>query len=212
MKESRGRGRPREFDRDEALDRAMTLFWKRGYEATSLAELTSTLGIAAPSLYAAFGSKEKLFFEAVGRYGELFGTLDEEAAAAEPSVHAFVRALLHGAARAFTLPGRPRGCMVVCAATNCSVASADVERAMKKKRVDNERVLERRIRRAVTEGQLAAETDAAVWAKYVATVFQGMSVQARDGASQEALSAVADAALLAFPPPPPREGGRARSG
>lgn len=192
------RGRPRGFDRDEALETAMELFWGRGYETTSLSDLTSALGIAPASFYAAFGSKEKLFYEAVERYAAKYGALEPKALEGVHGARALVEKLLYGAAEAFTVKGKPRGCMVISAATNCGPASAAVETALRKQRIANERFLERRFADAIAEGELPKQANARVLAKYVATVFQGMSVQARDGASRADLRAVAELALAVF--------------
>jgi AcrR family transcriptional regulator len=195
VKEIRKRGRPRTFDRDAAIDAAMLLFWSRGYETTSLADLTAALGIAPASLYAAFGSKEQLFHEAIKRYGEKYGGFDPATLAAAPSARALVATLLQGAATAYTVDGQPRGCMVISAAANCSPDSADVERALRNTRRTNEAQLAKRLERAVRDGELSRGTDARTLAKFVATVLQGMSIQARDGANRSALLAVANAAL-----------------
>jgi len=195
VKEIRARGRPRSFDRDAAIDAAMLLFWARGYETTSLAELTEALGIAPASLYAAFGSKEGLFHEALRRYGEKHNGFDAAMVAAAPSARALIDAMLQGAAIAFTTEGLPRGCMVILAATNCGRESSAVERTLRDKRHANEADLAKRLKRAVADGELVATADPAGLAKFFATVLQGMSVQARDGADRQALLAVARAAL-----------------
>ena len=173
----------------------MRLFWARGYESTSLAELTEALGIAPASLYAAFGSKEGLFYEAVARYGEKYTGFDTAMVAAAPSARALIEAMLQGAAAAFTTDGLPRGCMVISAATNCGPESADVERALRDQRRANETHLANRLERAVAEGELTAGTDPGALAKFIATVIQGMSIQARDGADRHALLAVVGSAL-----------------
>lgn len=173
----------------------MLLFWERGYETTSLADLTRALGIAPASLYAAFGSKEGLFYEAIARYGEKFGGFDRALIAAAPSARALIGAMLEGAASAFTTEGLPRGCMVISSALNCAEESADVERALRDRRRANEHDLAKRLQRAQVEGELVSSADPGALAKYVATVIQGMSVQARDGAGRDELVGVARAAL-----------------
>jgi AcrR family transcriptional regulator len=198
MKQTRPRGRPRSFDREAAVEAAMLLFWERGYEATSLVDLTRALGIAPASLYAAFGSKDGLFYAAIERYGEKFGGFAPAMVAAAPSARALIAAMLEGAARAFTARGLPRGCMVISSALNCGVESADVERALRDRRRANEADLAARLRRARRDGELVSSADPDALAKYVATLIQGMSVQARDGADREALLAVARAAIAAL--------------
>jgi AcrR family transcriptional regulator len=188
----------------------MELFWSRGYEATSLADLTAAMGIAPPSLYAAFGSKEELFREAVARYGAKYSAIDAETFAAAPTARAVVERLLYGAAELFTLPGKPRGCMVITAAMNCSEGSQGVEAAMRAKRVLNEALLRKRVSRAIEEGELPSSADAGAMAKFYAAVLQGMSVQARDGATRAELERVAAMALALWPARPKKRGGARR--
>jgi AcrR family transcriptional regulator len=195
VKQIRSRGRPRTFDRDAAVEAAMLLFWDHGYETTSLADLTRVLGIAPASLYAAFGSKEGLFYEAIARYGEKFGGFDRAMLEAAPSARELGVAMHEGAASAFTSEGLPRGCMVISSALNCGPESADVERALRDRRRANERDIAARFQRARREGELASSADPEALAKYIATVIQGMSVQARDGADRDELLAVARAAV-----------------
>jgi len=195
VKEIRQRGRPRTFDRDAAIDAAMLLFWSRGYDTTSLADLTAELGIAPASLYAAFGSKEQLFREAVERYREKYGGFDPATLSAAHRARALIATLLQGAATAYTTAGQPRGCMIISAAANCSPDSAGVERALRDTRRTNEAHLAKRLERAVRDGELRRGTNPRALAKFVATVLQGMSIQARDGADRSALLAVASAAL-----------------
>ena len=194
MKQTRPRGRPRSFDRDAAVDAAMLVFWEGGYETTSLAELTAALGIAPASLYAAFGSKDGLFYEAIARYAERYGGFDSAMVAVAPSARELIVAMLEGAASAFTRPGLPRGCMVIGSALNCDSESGDVQRSLRDRRRANERDLCKRLQRAHADGELVAAADPAALAKLVATLIQGMSVQARDGAGRAELLAVARAA------------------
>lgn len=186
MKEIVTRGRPRLFDREEALDKAMELFWERGFETTSLSDLTTALGIAPASFYAAFGNKEQLFLETVKRYDTKFGALDEHTLDGVRSVKELVRRALTSAAEAFTVRGKPHGCMVISSATNCS--SEVVEGAMRRQRIRNEKALEKKLL------ELNATRPKAT-AKFVATMIQGMSIQARDGATRVHLLEMIDAAL-----------------
>lgn len=197
--EPRTRGRPRSFDRDAALERAMLLFWRRGYEATSISELTAEMGITPPSLYAAFGDKQRLFREAVQRYLAQSGPCSAQVFAEEPTARAAIERLLRSAAEELTRRDRPSGCMVVTAATNCCPESADIQADLAALRAQSAERLQARIARAVTEGELPAGTDAAGLATFYTTVIQGMTVQARDGASRDALLAAAAAALRAWP-------------
>ncbi|MFD9420330.1 TetR/AcrR family transcriptional regulator [Streptomyces goshikiensis] len=191
------RGRPRSFDRDAALDTAMRAFWERGYEATSISDLTRELGIGAPSLYAAFGDKRKLFDEVVVVYGSRYADFAAVALAEEPTARAAVGRILREAAEIYTDPAHPPGCLVISAATNTT--SADVADALRRRRDDNLAMFESRIRADVATGALPAGTDARALARYAGAVLQGMSQQSRDGATRAELEAVAELALLAWP-------------
>ncbi|MFK4068624.1 TetR/AcrR family transcriptional regulator [Streptomyces sp. NPDC029674] len=191
------RGRPRSFDRETALEQAVRTFWENGYEATSVSDLTRVMGIGAPSLYAAFGDKRKLFDEVVVRYGATHGSFGGRAFDEEPTARAAVSRLLHEAAAEFTDPDHPRGCLVITAATNCT--TPEVEQDLRERRNANVAVIESRIRAAVAAGELPGHTDPAALARYTAAVFQGMSHQARDGATRADLEAVADLAMRAWP-------------
>ncbi|ARQ68607.1 TetR/AcrR family transcriptional regulator [Streptomyces marincola] len=198
----RPRGRPRSFDRDAALDRAMRTFWERGYEGASVAELTRVMGIGAPSMYAAFGDKRTLFEECVTAYGERYGGFAARALAEEPTAREAVARVLREAAAEYTAPGRPRGCMIISAAVNYPDAAEDVAQGLRVRRAERVRAFENRIREDVEAGRLPADTDARGLARFVATVVQGMSQQARDGADRETLETVADLALRAWPSAP----------
>ncbi|POX51410.1 TetR/AcrR family transcriptional regulator [Streptomyces sp. Ru72] len=195
---SRPRGRPRSFDRGTALEKALLAFWEHGYEATSVSDLTRVMGIGAPSLYAAFGDKRSLFEEVVGVYDERYGSFGGRALAEEPTARAAVERMLREAAEIYTAPGRPHGCLVIHAATNCT--TPEVEESLRARRNANIDAFESRIRAAVATGELPAGTDARTLARYVGAIIQGMSQQARDGATREELEALAEVALAVWPP------------
>ncbi|ONK11660.1 TetR/AcrR family transcriptional regulator [Streptomyces sp. MP131-18] len=193
-----GRGRPRSFDREAALLSAMRLFWERGYEATSLTDLTAAMGIKSPSLYAAFGSKEALFREAVALYERTEGGITERALTGSATARAAVDGVLRGNAVAYTEPGNPRGCMIVLAATNCAPENETVRRFLAEDRRRTQGLLRDRIERGVAEGDVPAGADTAALASFYTTVFHGLSIQARDGAPRAELLGVVDAAMGAW--------------
>jgi len=193
------RGRPLSFDRDAALERAMNVFWERGYEAASINDLTSAMGITPPSLYTAFGDKEKLFLEAVERYATGPGSAGPRALAEEPTARRAISRWLEEAAEELTRPCHPPGCMVVMATTNCSVAAERVQAALAKRRAAGEATVKRRIQEGVASGELPPDTDALSLANFYVTVYQGMSMQAKDGASRETLMATVATAMRSWP-------------
>jgi AcrR family transcriptional regulator len=191
-------GRPREFDRDEALARARDAFWARGYEGTSMADLVSAMGIASARIYAAFGSKEELFREAVALYTETEGVRIWDAVQAMPTAREAVEAVLRATAEAFTTPGKPAGCLVVLGAVHCEPGNEGVCAELREHRARNVVSLRQRLERAVAAGELPADTDCEAVASFYATVQQGLSLQARDGASRESLLAIVRCAMMAW--------------
>ncbi|MEV8589349.1 TetR/AcrR family transcriptional regulator [Streptomyces sp. NPDC051180] len=194
---TRPRGRPRSFDRLTALEQATMAFWEHGYETTSVADLTRAMGISAPSLYSAFGDKKTLFEEVVEAYVLSYGAYGGRAFAEEPTARAAVGRVLREAATLFTEPGHPRGCLMISAAVNCS--TPEVEEALRDRRNANLASFEDRIRRGVESGELPPDTDVVALARFSGAVLQGLSQQARDGATAEELTAVAEAAMRAWP-------------
>ncbi|UGQ13662.1 TetR/AcrR family transcriptional regulator [Yinghuangia sp. ASG 101] len=193
-----GPGRPRAFDRDAALASAMRVFWERGYEATSMTDLTSAMGIGSPSLYAAYGSKEALFREAVALYGASVGEPITRALADIPTAREAIAAVLRAVAWSGTQDDAPSGCMIVLSATNCSAANTPVRDFLAERRRLNADHLAARLARGVDDGELPADTDIHAAAAFYNAVTQGMSVQARDGASRADLEALADRAMAAW--------------
>lgn len=180
-------GRPREFDRDEALAKARDAFWKRGYEAISMSDLVSALGLASSRIYAAFGSKEELFREAVALYRETEGGAPVRALRAAATAREGITAMLHAAVVTYTQPGRPRGCMVVTAATNCSIESDAVMKWLAECRRDRNHAIADRLSFALADGELAPQADIRALADYLGAIMSGLSVQARDGLSRNRL-------------------------
>jgi len=195
------RGRPLSFDRDAALETAMHVFWERGYEAASISDLTSAMGITPPSLYTAFGDKEQLFLEAIERYALGYGSAGARALIEEPSARGAIERWLTEAANELTQPCHPKGCMVVMAATNCSAAAERVQDALLLRRTEAIASVGRRIQGGIDDGELPADTDASDLANFYATIYQGMSMQAKDGATHESLMATVRTAMRSWPRP-----------
>ena len=191
-------GRPLSFDRDAALQQAMVAFWRHGYETTSISELTHAMGITAPSLYAAFGDKQRLFLEAMRLYAGSPYELDAALAEA-PTARAAAQRMLYAAAKAFTTDAMPKGCLLASATASGSAASADVQKEVANIRRDIQQRLQRRIEQDITEAILPAGTDSTALAALVIALIQGMSVLARDGAAEQSLLPMIDIALTAWP-------------
>lgn len=192
------RGRPRGFDRDAALEQAMRLFWRKTYEGTSLADLTGAMGINAPSLYAAFGSKEALFREAVAHYAENHGTEIWSSLRDIPAIDAAVDAFLHATARSYSAPGDPAGCLIVLGARHEDGESDPVRRELRARRRTSLNEIGERLARAVADGELPAGFDVAGAAAFLLSVQTGMSILARDGADRAALEAAARGGMLGW--------------
>lgn len=191
-------GRPLSFDRDAALGSAMHLFWRHGYEATSIADLTSAMGITPPSLYAAFGDKRRLFLEAVQRY---LGGLDaiEQKIAVAPTAHDAARDLLVAAALGDTRDDAPPGCLLASSLVSSSTEADAVRESLAAIRRNIEAALRARIEREIREGILPSGSDAEILAGHVFAVIQGMSTLAKDGASRTKLLGIVDRVMASWP-------------
>ena len=199
-------GRPLSFDRDAALDAAMRLFWAHGYEATSIAELTSRMGITPPSLYAAFGDKRRLFREAVHRYLGGVAAVAHNISAA-PTAWAAARDLLTAAAVGDTGADTPPGCLLASSIVSSAAAAADVREELAVLRRAIEAALRSRIERDVAEGLMPASADADMLAGHAFAVIQGMSTLAKDGADRRKLLKIVEATMACWPTPGQAEGG-----
>ena len=191
-------GRPLSFDRAAALHQAMLVFWRHGYEATSLNDLTAAMGVTPPSIYTAFGDKKQLFLEAVGLYLSGPVTPDTIIAGAGSAREAAAQ-LLQASAIGFTGPQTPPGCLLASSAISCSTAAADVQQRLADLRKGIERHLRQRIRADIEAGILPRSADAALLAAHVMAVIQGMSTLARDGAPRKKLVGLAAIAMAAWP-------------
>ncbi len=191
-------GRPRSFDENEALRKALDVFWEKGYDGTSLSDLTEAMGINKPSLYATFGNKDQLFLKAIEMYENrpcqfFYPALEEK------TVESVAQKILYGAAASFTDRSHPQGCVIVQGALSCSETAAQVKEALMNKRKEGEIKLRERLECAQSHGDLPSDANTAALARYIGTVIQGMAVQANNGATEQELIEVADLALKAIP-------------
>jgi len=200
---TRPRGRPRSFDRAQALQAALRVFRERGYEGATLAELQAAMGgLSPPSLYAAFGSKEKLFEEAVAMYvASIAETAQRALEAPGTSTRDAIERMIRANVIAITKSGEPHGCMLVLGALNPAPAGSEGACASEHLhliRLQTKRTVAARIRRGIREGDVPRDADADGLAMFVTALMHGLSVHARDGASRAALNAAVDRAMLAW--------------
>ena len=196
----RKRGRPRILDRDSALAIASKLFWKHGYEGTSIADLTAAMQITAPSLYATFGSKEQLYQQALDYHTEheshqRIQVLQQDGLSAYEAIKFY----LHDAAKKMTHPSKPRGCIISTAVLQHAQENENIAKAVAARRDTAIQLMKLRLDRALVEDELAIDTDTESLARFYLALVQGMSAQACDGACEQTLQRMIDIALSAWP-------------
>ena len=191
-------GRPRAFDVETALDRALEVFWRKGYEGATLCDLTAAMGINPPSLYAAFGNKEGLFRQAFDRYWSLRTDFWDEALT-KPTAREVAGRLLRGTAKFLGDPCHPKGCLAVQGALACGGDDDCIRQELEKRRATSQAEIRERFKRAKREGDLPPDSDPAALARFIATIIEGMAVQAASGATRKDLERVAATAMTAFP-------------
>jgi len=198
LHEKKSRGRPKLFDHDEVLEKTLKVFWEKGYEGASMAELTTTLGLNKPSLYAAFGNKEALFKQALARY--LSGPVAFISIVMEaPTARKVAERFLFSSAEFLTSDQHPKGCLIVQGALSCGEGAEMIKQQLIAYRKHYEGLLSERFKKAQQNGDLSPDISALDLAKYLATLHQGMSVQAVNGATQAELKGMIDVALLNWP-------------
>ena len=195
MKTGNGKtGRPIGFDRDAALEAAMLLFWERGYEGTSMADLTQAMGLNPSSIYAAFGDKHTLFQLVVKRYMELRAQYAVRALE-EPTLERFIRALFDNTVAFLTTPGHPPTCMTLAGAAGCSLDATPARDLMTAIRKQNQVALKERLLKARKSGELSKEINVDDYARYLSTIVAGLSIQAANGSTKTELNRTAQMAL-----------------
>lgn len=191
-------GRPRAFDINESLKRALQVFWQKGYEGTSLADLTEAMNINRSSLYATFGSKEQLFYKVLDLYYEGPPRLTSSAFN-EPSAHDVVERLLNVTADSVTNPSTPPGCLTVRGALACGEEAEPIRQELVTRRKAAETALRHRLEQGKSDGDLPSNSNPAALARYIMTIAEGMSIQAADGATRQELQDVIDSTMEAWP-------------
>lgn len=192
-------GRPRAFDMNEALDAAMEVFWRKGYEGASMVDLTTAMGINSPSLYAAFGSKKGLFHAVLDHYDQgRAGFLSD--VLAQPTAREAAARFLFGIADRATDPDEPPGCLLVQSGLSCGDGAADIPSQLAEHRSATELTLRERFENARNAGDLPKAANPAALARYLVTVANGLCIQASSGAARDDLRMTAEMALAALPP------------
>jgi AcrR family transcriptional regulator len=191
----RPKGKPRSFDRAAALERALEVFWKKGFAPASIAELCAAMGINPPSLYAAFGNKAQLFMEAADYYERVYWDTTWDALEQKADVRQSIATFFAEAASILTRPDAPCGCVVVLGAINVPAEHDDVAEALRDMREQGRDLFVRRLQRGVADGQLAADSDPEALATALNTLLQGMSIEASGGAALTRLNQVAACAV-----------------
>lgn len=192
-------GRPRSFDRETALQKAMHVFWAKGFEGTTMMDLVEAIGVKAPSVYAAFGNKDKIFKEAVALYGKLmadgpFKELEHQ------DIYEAVKNSLNRSIDIYTSPNNPASCLIMTAAINCAPESKAHEADLRNYRLGYKEIFRKRLDQALADGQLKEAANAEWLADYFLTVTQGLAIRAKDGADKETLQATANIALSGLIP------------
>lgn len=191
------RGRPRTFDRDKALERAMQLFWERGYETTSLTDIATAMGIGMPSVYAAFGSKEQLFRDAVALYSRTHGS-DEAPLERAGTAREAIEGMLRGMVERIAQDGRSFGCLIVLGAVNCAADNAPVSDFLLDQRRATAQALHARLSRGRSEGDVRGDADLQALTAFYGNTMAGLSLLARDGVSREYMDRVIGCAMAAW--------------
>lgn len=195
----RGRGRPRAFNREQALHRALEVFWRQGYEPASVAELCKAMEINPPSLYATFGNKSSLFLEALRHYERTYWDAPAKRFMNEPDIYTAITNFFNESAQILLSPETPCGCMVVLAAINIAESEKEIIESVRELRLATKKMFADRLRQAIQDAQIPPDTDVPALAGALNTLLEGLSIQARDGLFQSELKAIAAHAVRMLP-------------
>lgn len=195
----RGRGRPRAFNREQALHRALEVFWRQGYEPASVAELCKAMEINPPSLYATFGNKASLFLEALRHYERTYWDAPAKRFMNEPDIYTAITNFFNESAQILLSPETPCGCMVVLAAINIAESEKEIIESVRELRLATKKMFADRLRQAIQDAQIPPDTDVPALAGALNTLLEGLSIQARDGLFQSELKAIAAHAVRMLP-------------
>lgn len=199
----KNRGRPREFDRQLALDTALRIFWSKGYEPASVAELCAAMEINPPSLYAAFGNKSGLFLEAARHYEHIYWEGPAKRMLADPDIYSAIQNYFQEAVKILLSPDAPCGCLIILGAVNISDNETEIITELKRMRESTRKLFAERMRIAIRAGQIAADTDVPALSGAFNALLEGLSLQAREGLFLSELKAMAALAPRLLPPVSP---------
>ncbi len=194
-------GRPREFDREKAIETAMNTFWEKGFETTSLADLRTVLNLSSASFYAAFGSKKALYEECLKRYTDTCGEVTSYLDDGSKSPKQAIQSMLRHTVAVQTSSTSPQGCMAVLSGMNCCDDNKEVETLTFSVRKQTRDAIFRCVTRGIERGELAATTDAESYTLMLDSFVKGISIQAKDGATEEQLLAAVDYLLMNWTSP-----------
>lgn len=192
------KGRPREFDLDEALSAALRVFWRNGYEAASMTELTAAMGITKPSLYAAFGNKEALFHKALDLY-EREKLAYMTSALEAPTARGVAERLLRGALAMQTSTCDPKGCLGVISVAACGIEAESIKAEVMKRRASSEAAIIQRFERAIADGDVPEGLSAPALVRFLIALMQGIALQGGSGATCGELEQLVDTSLAVWP-------------
>lgn len=194
------KGRPREFDRDSVLERAMRVFWRNGYEGTSLSDLTTAMSINRPSLYSTFGDKEQLFFQALERYLATYGTKGVRQLAEHPNIQMAIAAFFDCVVEQLTDPQLPSGCLIANSTLECGGNRFEaIGRRLSQCHAETEAALYDRLRLAQTQGQISETEDVRALAQFFTATMLGMGAIARTNPDPVTIRQLAKTALRVLP-------------